>query len=250
MTRSSGIRDFTHGNIPKQLIVFAMPLFLSNLLQVVYNMVDMIVVGNTLGQVGLSAVSVGGDVSNFMTFIAMGYSSAGQVLISQYIGAKQRDRLGRFVSTMFTFMMICAVCLFLRSPILRLMNVPEVAAVISLAVWMFPEQVFSIFTQDRDVLVIANEYIPVAVLLFFGSACRAGMNALINGSGNYKINFVTAILDGIILRIGLSVLFGLVLDMKYLGFWLGDALAGFTPFWIGLVFYFTGLWKKGRSGKA
>lgn len=455
MTRSSGIRDFTHGNIPKQLIVFAMPLFLSNLLQVVYNMVDMIVVGNTLGQVGLSAVSVGGDVSNFMTFIAMGYSSAGQVLISQYIGAKQRDRLGRFVSTMFTFMMICAVCisavcLFLRSPILRLMNVPEeayaqaldysticmaglvfiygynivsavlrgmgdskhpfifislaavmnlvldlifvlgldmgaggaalatvvsqatsficcavflirnrrqfeltfrvgnfvhpdkemlfdlvklgtpmaiksaaiqfsklfvnswinsygvavsafagiankfnsisnlvsnalntagssmvgqniaakeykrvtkivltllsitlsVAAVISLAVWMFPEQIFSIFTQDRDVLVIANEYIPVAVLLFFGSACRAGMNALINGSGNYKVNFVTAIFDGIILRIGLSVLFGLVLDMKYLGFWLGDALAGFTPFWIGLVFYFTGLWKKGRSGKA
>ena len=43
------IRDFTRGNISKQLIVFAWPLFLSNLLQVVYNMVDMVVVGQVIG---------------------------------------------------------------------------------------------------------------------------------------------------------------------------------------------------------
>jgi Na+-driven multidrug efflux pump len=76
------------------------------------------------------------------------------------------------------------------------------------------------------------------------------MNALINGSGNYKINFVTAILDGIVMRIGLSVLFGLMLGMKHYGFWLGDALAGFTPFCIGVVFYFTGLWKKSAGKNA
>ena len=80
--------------------------------------------------------------------------------------------------------------------------------------------------------------------MFLASSLRATMNALINGSGNYKINFVTAILDGVILRIGLALLFGLALNMQHYGFWLGDALAGFTPFWIGLVFYFTGKWKK------
>ena len=95
-------------------------------------------------------------------------------------------------------------------------------------------------------MALVPRYIPIAVLLFIGSALRAIMNALINGSGNHRINFVTAILDGIVLRIGLSVLFGLVLNMKHFGFWLGDALAGFTPFWIGLVFYLTGHWKKGR----
>ena len=72
------IKDFTQGNIPKQLAVFAWPLFLSNLLQVVYNMVDMIIVGNHLGRTGISAVSVGGDVAHFLTFVAMGFSSAGQ----------------------------------------------------------------------------------------------------------------------------------------------------------------------------
>jgi Na+-driven multidrug efflux pump len=70
------------------------------------------------------------------------------------------------------------------------------------------------------------------------------MNALINGSGNYRVNFATAILDGIVMRIGLALLFGLTLGMREYGFWLGDALAGFTPFFIGTVFYFSGKWKK------
>lgn len=77
------IRDFTRGNITRQLLLFAWPLFLSNLLQVVYNMVDMIIVGNYLGKAGISAVSVGGDVSHFLTFVAMGFSAAGQVLIAR-----------------------------------------------------------------------------------------------------------------------------------------------------------------------
>ena len=86
--QGSGIKDFTQGNITKQLVIFAWPLFLSNLLQVVYNLVDMVVVGNVLGKVGLSAVSVGGDLSHLLTFIAMGYASAGQVLIARYVGAR------------------------------------------------------------------------------------------------------------------------------------------------------------------
>ena len=53
------IKDFTQGNIPKQLAVFAWPLFLSNLLQVVYNMVDMMVVGQFAQSADVSAVSTG-----------------------------------------------------------------------------------------------------------------------------------------------------------------------------------------------
>ena len=114
----------------------------------------------------------------------------------------------------------------------------------SVLIILFPEQIFGIFTDDADVLSIAGKFVPIGVLLFFGSALRAIMNALLNGSGNYRINFVTAILDGIVMRIGLAVLFGLALSMKHYGFWLGDALAGFTPFFIGVVYYISGKWKK------
>ena len=132
MTKTSHISDFTSGNITKQLVTFATPLLLSNLLQVVYNMVDMIVVGQVLGQVGLSAVSVGGDITHFMTFVGMGFAAAGQVIISQLIGAGERHRIGRFVSTMFGFLMVCAmaisvICIVFRHQALGLMNVPAEA---------------------------------------------------------------------------------------------------------------------------
>jgi Na+-driven multidrug efflux pump len=97
------------------------------------------------------------------------------------------------------------------------------------------------------VLAIGATYLPIAIVMFFGSAVRAPMNGLINGSGNYRVNFVTAILDGIVIRIGLSLLFGLALRMGAHGFWLGDAIAGYTPFFIGLFFYRSGVWKKGMQ---
>lgn len=457
MSQKTYVTDFTKGSIPKQLFTFAAPLFLSSLLQVLYNMVDMIVVGKVMGKAGLSAVSIGGDVSTFLTFLAMGFSAAGQVIIAKYIGAGQREKVGRFIATMFTTLMLCSVvisvvCLMLRTPILELMNTPEeamaealgystvcmigllfiygynivsavlrgigdskhpfvfisiaavinvvldillvavipmgatgaalatvisqcvsflacavfllknkeklgfslqlpdflhpdremlsdllklgvpmaiksasiqfsklfvnswinsygvavsafagvankinsisnlisnslntagssmvgqnigakqyrrvprislaiavatftIATVLSAAICLFPEAIFSIFIKETDkqaVLAVGMEYLPIAVLIFFGSACRAPANAILNGSGNYRINFVTAILDGIILRIGLSILFGLVLDMQYLGFWLGDALAGFTPMVIGIFFYLSGRWKEKEDRK-
>ena len=87
------VTDFTSGSVSRQLIVFSAPLLLSNLLQVVYNMVDMAVVGQAVGKLGLSAVSVGGDVSQFLTFLAIGFSGAGQVIISQYIGAGRQKEV-------------------------------------------------------------------------------------------------------------------------------------------------------------
>ena len=126
------IADFTTGNVNRQLVSFAMPMFLSHLLQIVYNMADMIIVGQTLGKVGLSAISVGGDIMNCMTFIAMGFSSAGQVLIAQYIGAKQHDKLSRFVATMSAALFGFACCvtgigLLFRREIMELMHTPPEA---------------------------------------------------------------------------------------------------------------------------
>ena len=109
MTSKTQIKDFTKGSIPRQLVAFATPLFLSNLLQIVYNMVDMMVVGSVMGKAGTSAVSVGGDVSNLLTFVAMGFASAGQVIIARLIGAGERKKLARFVGTMVGFLTVAAV---------------------------------------------------------------------------------------------------------------------------------------------
>lgn len=68
-----GIADFTRGPVTKQLICFALPLFASQLLQILYNMADMVIVGQVMGKVGLSAVAIGGDITNCLTFVAMGF---------------------------------------------------------------------------------------------------------------------------------------------------------------------------------
>ena len=116
--RKAIIRDLTTGSVPRTLISFSLPLFLSGLLQLVYNMVDMIVVGQFVGTEGLSAVSIGGEVLMLITFVAMGFSNAGQILISRYVGEGRRDKVGEMVGTLFTLLttlalVITAVFLFL-----------------------------------------------------------------------------------------------------------------------------------------
>jgi Na+-driven multidrug efflux pump len=91
------ITDFTSGNIWKQLIVFSMPLFFANLLQMVYNMVDMIVVGHVIGNVGISGVTIGGDISHFFTMLVMGFSAAASIIISQFVGAGQKEKVGKVI---------------------------------------------------------------------------------------------------------------------------------------------------------
>ncbi len=123
------IKNYTSGPVLKSLIVFAVPLFLSNLLQAVYNLVDMIVVGRVVGAAGLSGISVGGDVLALLTFLSMGFSDAGQIIISMYIGSGLRDKLSKFIGTMSTFLMLCAVgmsvlFLLLRNQALAMLNTP------------------------------------------------------------------------------------------------------------------------------
>lgn len=442
------IRDLTQGSVTRLLLIFAFPLLCSNLLQTVYNMVDMIVIGQFVGREGLSAVSIGGDVLHFLTFLVMGFSNAGQVILSQYIGAGNRDRIRGTIGTMFTVTFISAVGLtivcylgldaFLHamntpaecfdyarqygltcvlglvfiygynlvSAILRGMGdskhpfifiavatvvnlvldlvfvaglgmgpfgaalatvigqgvsflwaifylyrhkesfgfdfkpasfkpdpevlpklirlglpmilqsaainfsmlfvnsyinsygvvasavtgvgnklgsitavvtnalstagssmvgqnlgaekyhrVPKIigvsmvidlafAALLSFLTICFPRTIFGLFNSDPQVLDMSMTYIPVAVLLYVGFAMRSPFFALINGSGNAKLNLIVGLLDGVICRVGLAMLMGLAMGMGIMGFWLGNAFAGYMPFLIGGVYFLTGKWKR------
>ncbi len=448
--QSSGtiVRDLTQGSVTKLLLVFAFPLLCSNLLQTFYNMVDMVVIGQFVGKNGLSAVSIGGDVLHFLTFLVMGFSNAGQVILSQYIGAGQHDRVKGTIGTMFTVTFLMAVllsvfCSIFLDDFLRLMNTPKecfdlardysfvcilglvfiygynlvsavlrgmgdskhplmfiaVATIVNLVLdlvfvagfglgpkgaalatvigqavsflWaifylyqhkeafgfdfrlqsfrpdrevlpklaklgfpmilqsaainfsmlfvnsfinsygvvasavtgignklgsitavvtnalstagssmvgqnlgaekyhrvpkiigisaifdlafalflsivtvFFPRTIFGFFNSDPEVLDMAMSYIPVAVLLYMGFAARSPFIALINGSGNAKLNLIVGLLDGVICRIGLALLMGLAMGMGIMGFWLGNAFAGYMPFLIGGVYFLTGKWKR------
>jgi len=98
------VRDLTSGSVTWTMISFAAPLFLSSLLQTLYNITDMIIIGHTVGRDGLGAVSIGTDILHFFCFAAMGFSNAGQVIISQLIGAGMQDRVRKTIGTLFSFL--------------------------------------------------------------------------------------------------------------------------------------------------
>ena len=447
MKKDTMVTDMTSGNVTKLLLKFAFPLFVSNALQAVYNIVDMIVVGQYIGGAGMSAVSIGGDVLHLLTFIAMGFSSAGQVLIARDVGSKRLEQVQKTIGTMFTFLLsisvlVSVVCYFVRFDILRWINTPAesyqftmdytvtciaglffiygyniisailrgmgdsrrpflfiaIAALLNIVLdivfvagcgmevfgaalatvisqagsfiislvylyrrkesfgfdfklksfridpaalkplvalgvpmaiqsaainlskivlmsWInlfgvvysalagvynkinvminivsssfttagstmvgqnlgakqyervskvmktvgtctilvstiftfiivcFQDSIYQLFTTDEAVLSNAYILLIPIILNFYGAATRSIAFSLINGSGNTKLNYAVAILDGMISRIGIAALLGFVLKIGCQGFWYGDAIAGFIPFVIGMTYYFSGKWK-------
>ena len=122
-------KDFTQGNIARQLLLFALPFMASNALQVLYSTIDMIIVGEYVGTPGLSAVSQSSLILNFATMVCLGFSNAGQVLISQALGAKKRKEMNEIIGTLFVLIMILAVVLsgiilVCRLWIMDIMNMP------------------------------------------------------------------------------------------------------------------------------
>lgn len=442
------VKDLTTGSVTKQLLVFALPLFVSNSLQAVYNIVDMIIVGQFIGGAGMSAVSIGGDLLHLLTFVAMGFSSAGQVLIARNVGAGNSKTVSRIIGTLFSFLLgisviISVVCYILRFPILNALNTPiesydyamdymvtcifglvfiygynivsailrgmgdskrpfvfvAIAAILNiildyvfvvnfhmevfgaalatvigqgvsfiaslvylyirregfgfdfkvrsfaihgdtlkplvllgipmaiqsaavsfskilLLAWInlegvvysamagilnkinvvggvvsmsftaagssmvgqnlgagkydrvprilltvacfgialftllsgiilaFPSAIYGMFTKDASVLASVHILTIPIILNFYGAATRSVGFSLINGSGNTKLNLAVALIDGIVMRIGLAAILYFGVGMGSLGCWYGDAIAGFMPIVIGMAFYISGRWRR------
>ncbi len=122
-----------------------------------------------------------------------------------------------------------------------------ISTVLSATLFFFSEPIFRMFTGDEEVLAAASIVVLPAILNMYGSATRSVSFSLMNGSGNAKLNFAVAIIDGLISRIGISALLGFAVGMGCQGFWYGDALAGFMPMVIGIIFFLSGRWKKDKS---
>lgn len=451
MTKTKIVRDLTHGSITRVLLTFALPTMMSNLLQTAYNMIDMMVVGRFVGSTGLSSVSIGGDIIHLYMFLGMGFATAGQIIVSQYVGAGRRDELNEVIGTQFTFVFTLAACLTVISLLfapgmLSILHAPEasyagakaytlccscglififgynsVAAILrgmgdsrhpmifiglaaiintvldllfiavfsmgafgaalatviaqsvsfllcmfylyknkeqfgfdfrlksfrmskrilptvirlgvpialqssagsisalfvssfintygvaasaitgignklnsialivcnalntsgaaiigqnfgagmlervrqtfrrvfvfdlifvsllSIGILSFPEAVFGLFNKSPDVLALAPVYAKVAAVSFMGFAFRSPSLALVNGLGQSKMNFLMGVVEGFVLRIGLTYLLGVVLKLGLPGFWYGSVIASYGYGLVMFPYYFSGVWEKEKT---
>ena len=124
------VRDMTEGAIIKQITLFALPLMLGNIFQMLYNTVDSIVVGNFVGKQALAAVGSTTMIVNMLVFFFNGFSTGAGVIIANLFGARNLEKLHRAIETtmaatfllsaLFTLAGVAAV-----KPMLRFMATPE-----------------------------------------------------------------------------------------------------------------------------
>lgn len=168
-------RDMTEGGIVKQLVLFALPLFLGNVFQLFYNTVDTIVVGNFVGKEALAAVGSTTMITNMVVFFFNGLSIGAGVVISRYFGAKNIKSLHEAVET--TAFLTIGISIFFTiagvifvKPMLNFMSTPDDVmpdATIYLRTYMAGISGLLIYNMASGILrAVGNTTRPLYFLIF------------------------------------------------------------------------------------
>lgn len=190
-------KDFTAGNVAKQLLWFTLPFMASNAMQVLYSTIDMVIVGKYVGNPGLSAVSQSSQILNFATMVCLGFSNAGQVLISQALGAGKRKEMNGIIGTLFSCISILAVVLS--------------AVILGTRLW-----IMDVMNMPPESYEYALDYLIICGAGLFFTAGYNMVSAVLRGMGDSKRPF---------LFIGIASAVNLVLDILFTGV-LGWKVAG------------------------
>ena len=119
----------TEGAITRQLVRFFMPIVLGTFFQQLYNTVDSLIVGNFVSKQALAAVGCTGPIINTLIGLFSGLAAGASVVISQYYGAKDDEKLGKAVHTtvmitLITCVVLTVVGVWATPLMLRLMDTP------------------------------------------------------------------------------------------------------------------------------
>lgn len=123
------MKDLTKGKPSVLILTFALPIFLANLLQLTYSLVDTRIVGTYLGDSALAAVGATTTLSNLIVQFLMGMCNGFAIISAQYFGAKDMARLKKSLGNALVLGAVVAVVmtvtgLVFLQPILRFLNVP------------------------------------------------------------------------------------------------------------------------------
>ncbi len=121
--------DMTHGAVGRDMLRYAWPLILGNLFQLSYNLVDSVIAGRFLGKDALAAAGTASPIMNILILGISGLSMGAGVLMSEFFGAGEREKLKREMSTVLLFglffsLTATALGVIFTTPLLRALEVP------------------------------------------------------------------------------------------------------------------------------
>ena len=179
---------------------------------------------NSYGLVASATNSVGNKIQKMCTVFVSAVDTGAGAMIGQNLGARKYDRVKKTVWTALG----CTL---------------TAAAVASFLALQIPEVLYGFFTNDPAVIEMGIIYMRILVLTFFLSALLGTFQAVVTGSGFASFSFLIGMMDGVVCRIGFSILFVYGLGMGITGFFYGNAMARSLPAVICFLYFICGKWK-------
>lgn len=198
-------KDLTEGPPWKRIVEFAIPMLIGNIAQQFYNTADSIIVGKYIGDNALAAVGSAGPILNLLLVLFVGISVGAGIMVSQYFGAKDKEKLSRTIGTCITLTAISSVIIMIIGPIvtrplLSFLNTPS-----------------SIIDWCTDYLVIY--FIGIAGLAYYNI-----LAGVLRGLGD-SLSALIFLLVSTALNVGLDILFVAKFNMGVPGVALATVIA-------------------------
>lgn len=196
-TKSMGQVDLLHGPILKSLIIFVIPIFISNAFQQLYNAVDTALVGNILGENSLAAIGATASVFELLVGFSMSLGTGFSIVIARAYGSDDQDKMrkaiaGSIVIGLLTILLLTGLSYIGLGPLLHLINTPDV---------IFEEALLYI------------HIIGLGIIIMFAYNL---MSAILRAVGNSMMPLIFLIISSIL---------NIFLDYAFMA-WLGWGVAG------------------------
>lgn len=205
----SGIRsyemDMCSGSILKKMLLFAMPLMLSSILQLLFNAADIIVVGKFAGDNSLAAVGSNTALINLLTNLFIGLSIGANVTAARFYGAKAQKDLTETVHTAMLLSMVSGV----------LLTIVGVIGAKQMLIWM---------QTPKEVLPLAAVYLRIYFLGMTSTMVYNFGSALLRAVGDTKRPLYFLFCAGII-NIVLNLIFVILFRMDVMGVAIATAIS-------------------------
>lgn len=179
------MKDLSQGNESKLIFTFAIPMLIGNIFQQLYNVVDTIIVGKFIGKVALAAVGTSSPIIFMLVSFTIGITMGFTIVVSQYFGAKEIDKVKRAINTLYIFIFFASI-------------------LISIVGILLSDWIFSIIKLDPTVIPDAKVFLNIfmaGIIFLFGFN---GTSAILRGLGDSKTPLyflVISVLANVILDI-------------------------------------------------
>ncbi|MBU8893952.1 MAG: MATE family efflux transporter [Bacteroidales bacterium] len=210
------MNDLTTGKAGSLILKFALPMLLGNVFQQLYNIVDSIIVGNFIGKEALAAVGASFPIIFAFLSLIIGIASGSTIVIAQYFGAKDIEKVKRTINTLFIFLFFASI-------------------VISIVGIIFSEDIFRLLKLPEEIIPQATTYFNIfigGVIVSFGFN---GTSAILRGLGDSKTPLYFLIISTII-NIGLDLLFVLVFKWGIAGVAIASVMAQGGAFLTAIIY--------------